>query len=113
MAKIVIADTTRRYDGRSLETEPLGGTESSVIRVARELARRGHELVVYTNCAAAIEDHGVLWRPFGDPVPGRCDLYVAVQHPRLLGFVPKPARRAIWVLWQPNHLKHYKQIWRV
>jgi hypothetical protein len=28
MADIIFADTTRRYDGRSLETEPLGGTES-------------------------------------------------------------------------------------
>jgi glycosyltransferase involved in cell wall biosynthesis len=36
-----------------------------------------------------------------------------VQQPRLLGFVRRPARRALWVLWQPNNLKHYKQIWRM
>ena len=113
MASIVIADTTKHYDGRYLETHPLGGTESSVIQLARELARRGHDVTVYVNCDGPIEHQGVSWRPFGSPVPDTCDLYVACQHPKLLGFVRKPRRRAIWVLWQPNHLKHYKQIWRL
>jgi len=113
LASIVIADTTKHYDGRYLETHPLGGTESSVIQLARELARRGHEVTVYVNCDGPIEHEGVAWRQLSSPVPESCDLYVAVQHPRLLGFVKKPRRRAIWVLWQPNNLKHYKQIWRV
>ena len=39
-ADIIIADTTLHYDGSDLETRPLGGTESSVIRLARELVRR-------------------------------------------------------------------------
>jgi glycosyltransferase involved in cell wall biosynthesis len=113
MADIIFADTTRRYDGRSLETEPLGGTESSVIRLARELARRRHRVTVHTNCDAPIEHEGVHWCPLAGAAPRACDLYVAIQHPRLLGLVRHPRRRAIWVLWQPNHLKHYKQIWRM
>jgi glycosyltransferase involved in cell wall biosynthesis len=113
MVKIVFADTTRHYDGRSLETKPLGGTESSVIRLARALARRGHEVLCYTNCDGPIEHEGVGWRPLSQSPPSSCDLFVAIQHPKLLGFVAKPRRRVIWVLWQPNHLKHYKQIWRV
>jgi glycosyltransferase involved in cell wall biosynthesis len=44
-------------------------------------------------------------------VPETCDLYIAVQHPKLLNFVRRPKRRAIWVAWQPNHLKHYKHGW--
>ena len=44
MATIVFADTTKSYDGRDLEATPLGGTETSVIRVVRELARRGHDV---------------------------------------------------------------------
>jgi glycosyltransferase involved in cell wall biosynthesis len=113
MASIIFADTTRRYDGRSLEREPLGGTESSVIRLAQELARRRHEVTVYSNCDAPIEHEGVRWRPIGGAAPAECDLYVAIQHPYLLGLVKRPRRRAIWVLWQANHLKHYKQIWRM
>jgi len=113
MATIIFADTTRHYDGRSLESEPLGGTESSVIRLARELARRRHDVTVYSNGDAPIEHEGVHWRPIAGAAPQECDLYVAIQHPNLLGFVKRPRRRVIWVLWQPNHLKHYKQIWRV
>jgi glycosyltransferase involved in cell wall biosynthesis len=113
MANIIIADMTLHYDGRDLETRPLGGTETSVIRCARELARRGHAVSVYTNCDRAIENEGVSWVPLSHTPPLRCDLFVAVQQPWLLGFVRKPKRRAIWVLWPVSQLKHYKNIWRM
>jgi glycosyltransferase involved in cell wall biosynthesis len=110
-ADIVIADTTSHYDGRYLETRPLGGTESSVIRLARELARRGHKVTVFTNCDGPADWQGVSWRSLKSPAPATCDLYIAAQHPHLLNFVRRPRRRALWVLWQPNHLKHYKHGW--
>ena len=113
MASIIIADVTSDYDGRHLETRPLGGTESSVIQCARELAWRGHAVTVHTNCTEAIEHQGVAWRPLRGVPEVTCDLYVAVQQPKLLGFVRKPKRRAIWVLWPSNQLKHYKQLWRM
>jgi glycosyltransferase involved in cell wall biosynthesis len=115
MVSIVFRDTTGRYDGTMLETSPLGGTESTVIRMARELARRGHAVTVYSNCARRLVHEGVTWTPLGDPPPPECDLYVAIQHTDLLGFVKRARRRVIWVLWQPNHLKHYKRLpamWR-
>ena len=110
MARIVIADDTKFYDGTYLETQPLGGTESAVIRFARAMARRGHDVTAYTNCAAPIEHEGVRWVPLGHAVPETCDLYVACQHPRLFGLVPRPKRLVVWVLWQPNEFKHYKRV---
>jgi hypothetical protein len=59
MADIVIADSTGHYDGRYLETHPLGATETSVIYLARALARRGHSVTVFTHCDAAIEHERV------------------------------------------------------
>lgn len=109
MISIVFADTTGRYDGRDLERRALGGTESSVIRLARELVKRGHRVTVITNCDGVVEDHGVRWQPFSAKPPERCDLYVPIQHPKLLGLVPA-RRTALWVLWRPNNLKHYKQL---
>jgi glycosyltransferase involved in cell wall biosynthesis len=38
------------YDGQTLETKGLGGAESSVIYMSRELAKQGHDVVVYNNC---------------------------------------------------------------
>jgi glycosyltransferase involved in cell wall biosynthesis len=113
MSRIVFADMTGAYDGRSLDERPLGGTESSVIRLARELAARGHDVSVHTGCSNPVEHEGVRWLPLSHPPATQCDLHVAVQQPRLLGLVARPARCAIWVLWQPNNLKHYKQIWRM
>jgi glycosyltransferase involved in cell wall biosynthesis len=113
MASIVIADDTKFYDGTYLESHPLGGTESAVINFSRAMARRGHDVTAYTNCAAPIEDHGVRWLPLSYLAPESCDLYIACQHPRLFGFVPRPKRRVVWVLWQPNEFKHYKQIARM
>ena len=110
MASIVIADDTKFYDGTYLETQPLGGTESAVISFARAMARRGHDVTAYTNCAAPIEHEGVRWMPLGHPAPETCDLYIACQHPRLFGLVPRPKRRVVWVLWQPNEFKHYKRL---
>ncbi len=113
MTSIIFADSTGRYDGRDLESRPLGGTESSVVRMSRALALRGHSVTVFTNCDAPVTDHGVNFAPLGSQIPESCDLYVAVQHPSLLGVVKRPRRVAIWVLWQPNNLKHYKKIWRM
>jgi len=113
MASIVFADSTSRYDGRDFERRPLGGTESSVIQCARELARRGHEVTVFTNCEAPVVDRGVTWRPLNGERPRSCDLYIACHQPHLLGFVDKPHRRAIWVLWPVSQLAHYKKFWRL
>jgi glycosyltransferase involved in cell wall biosynthesis len=113
MPTIIFADATGHYDGRDLEIRPLGGTETSVIRCARELARRGHQVRVYTNCDGLIEHEGVSWIPLSYKPPESCDLYVAVHQPWLLGFVRKPKRRAVWVIWPSSQLKHYKKIWRM
>jgi len=113
MANIAFADTTGHYDGQSVDTHPLGATETSVIYLARELARRKHDVTVFTHCDAAIEHEGVHWRPLGSAVPDACDLFVAVQHTELLGLVRSARRQAIWILWQPNHLDHFRRIWRM
>lgn len=113
MASIVFADSTLHYDGRDLERRPLGGTETSVIRCSQELAKRGHQVTVFTNCDGPIEHKGVSWRPLSSTPPRECDLYIACHQPYLLPFVPHPKRRALWVLWPANQLRHYKKIWRM
>ena len=113
MADIVIADSTAHYDGRYLETHPLGATETSVIYLARALASRGHRVTVFTHCDAAIEHEGVSWRSLASAAPASCDLYVAAQHAELLEFVKAPRRRVIWILWEPKHLERARRIWRM
>jgi hypothetical protein len=113
MASIIIADKTGRYDGRSLETRPLGGTEASVILLAREFARFGHDVTVHTNGDEDFVHQGVRWRPLSAAPAETCDVYIAVQQVELLDFVPRPKSRAIWVLWGANQLRHYKKLGRM
>ncbi|MPZ37499.1 MAG: glycosyltransferase [Rhizobiales bacterium] len=113
MASIVFADSTKHYDGRDLERRPLGGTETSVIRCAQELARRGHQVTVFSNCDGPVEHEGVCWRPLSGTPPRTCDLYIACHQVNLLSFVRQPKRRAIWVLSPVRQLRHYKKIWRM
>jgi glycosyltransferase involved in cell wall biosynthesis len=115
MASIIIADRTGRYDGRDLETRPMGATETTIIRLSRELAWRGHDVTVHTNGEEDLVHMGVRWRPLSAQPPAACDVYIAVQQVELLGFVPRPKHRAIWVLWGANQLRHYKKLgpmWR-
>ena len=48
--KIAIFNKGIPYDGRTPFVQPLGGSESGVVHMARELGRLGHDLTVYCNC---------------------------------------------------------------
>ena len=103
MASVVIADKTGAYDGRDLALRPLGGTETSVIQLAEALARRGHDVVCCTNTGHAVAHEGVRWTPLRAGAPVGCDLFLAVQHPELLGHARRPHRLALWVVWPPGN----------
>ena len=112
-ARVVIADATNRYDGRSLATRPLGGTETSVIQLAEALARRGHEVTCCTNTDGRLIHRGVTWIPLEAGAPRTCDALLAVQHPELLGVVRRPARRALWVVWVPTGFRRPGRLMRM
>jgi glycosyltransferase involved in cell wall biosynthesis len=101
-ARVVIADATNRYDGRSVSARPLGGTETSVIQLAEALARHGHTVTCCTNADGRLVHNDVTWTPLGAGAPATCDLLLAIQHPELLSVVRRPARRALWVVWVPT-----------
>jgi glycosyltransferase involved in cell wall biosynthesis len=116
MARIIIADDTSPYTGRTGEEIALGGTESSVIRLAEALARRGHAVTALTRTSEQLRHNGVDWAPLASAGDHRdVDLYLPVQHPRLFHLVSKSRRLAVWLIWPVNNLRHYKRIptmWR-
>lgn len=111
MARIVIADDTNSYNGRTGETMPLGGTESSVVQLAEAFAARGHDVTVLTRTEERLNHKGVDWAPLSkaDDFAGP-ELYLPVQHPRLFGRVGNPKKLAVWLIWPVNNLRHYKRI---
>ena len=116
MARIVIADDTGAYTGRTGQEIALGGTESSVIHLAEAFARRGHAVTGLTRTAERLRHNGVDWAPLSSAASYTdVDLYLPVQHPRLFHLVRKPRKLAVWLIWPVNNLRHYKRIplmWR-
>ena len=60
MLKIAIIDTVGlTYDGNTLNTRGLGGSESAVILISKELAKIGFDVTVYNNCIDSQAKPGV------------------------------------------------------
>ena len=116
MARIVLADDGIRFDGTTLSVRPLGGVETSVILLARELARRGHEVLVHNKCERPLHHEGVDWAPIGDGLPERADLYIANRGDKLLPLMPKARRTVFWVHNPARYLlkwRYLSKLWRL
>ena len=72
------------YDGRTPRTTGLGGTESAVVYLAEELARRGHAVAIFNRCDQPSTVEGVEYAPWRSLPPraahDRPDVVVSVRH---------------------------------
>ncbi len=66
MARIVFWHTGMEISGHSLEMQPLGGTESALIYMAKALVLCGHHISIYTNVNGAHQSDGVYFYPLRD-----------------------------------------------
>jgi glycosyltransferase involved in cell wall biosynthesis len=95
--RIIFANRSIPFDGRTLGRKPLGGVESALIELTEALARRGHDVVVFNHGAEAVTHRGVEWRPLAGRLPLSADLYVANRDHELLLHVPFARTRALWL----------------
>jgi len=115
VAQIVIADDGIEFDGRTPDRRPLGGVESSVVNLAEELARRGHEVKVRNKCDAPIIHNGVDWAPLADGLPDSADLYIANRGDKLIGLMPGAKSRVFWIHNPAGYLmkwRYLSKLWR-
>ena len=121
MSRIVFADDGIEFDGKTPETKPLGGVESSVVNLMEELAARGHEVLVRNMCATPLVYKGVDWAPIHNDIPygnmpQEADLYIANRGDKLIDLMPKAARTVFWIHNPANFLlkwRYLKKLWRV
>ncbi|MBI4183282.1 MAG: glycosyltransferase family 4 protein [Proteobacteria bacterium] len=113
MARVVIADDGIRFDGRTIESAPLGGVESAVVMLAEALAARGHEVRVRNMCAAPVVHNGVDWAPLADGLPAGADLYVANRGDRLIRLMPEARRTVFWVHNPASYLLKWRYLWKL
>lgn len=64
--KLAIYNHGIEFDGSTPFNQPLGGSESSIVYMARELARCGHSVTVYCNCPRPGDYDGVTYRHYYD-----------------------------------------------
>ena len=62
--KLAIYNHGIPFDGATAFTQPLGGSETSIIHMARELAGCGHDVAVYANCPSPDKYDGVTYRHY-------------------------------------------------
>ncbi len=103
---LVIYTEGLAFDGKTPFERSLGGSESAVVFLSRELARRGHRVQVFcqqeTSSADCAEYEGVIyhdlteWPRFVEE--GECDVLVCCRHLRGLA---TPANSKVNIVW--NH----------
>jgi glycosyltransferase involved in cell wall biosynthesis len=101
---VVMADDGIAFDGATPVRAPLGGAERAFVALAEAFARRGHRVLARNRCVAATELNGVDWRPIGQGLPERADLYIANRGHRLIGRVAA-AKSVFWVHNPGRYLK--------
>ena len=102
MLDIVFYTEGLPFDGQTPFERSLGGSESAVVFLARELARRGHKVRVFCPCERPGRYEGVdyedltEWPEFAEL--RTCDVFVCTRHLRGL---TAPVRSRVNVVW--NH----------
>ncbi|MFH1140045.1 MAG: glycosyltransferase family 4 protein [Pseudomonadota bacterium] len=89
------------FDGGTLDSRALGGSETALIQAARALADRGCEVTVFNNCEAPGTHRGVSYYPrpsFPRHAAAGFDVFIVS---RFYGFFQVPFPAGMKVLW--NH----------
>lgn len=113
MARILMTDNGIRFDGRSLDGQPLGGAESAFAELAQALAARGHDVNVRNNCDGPLRHKGVDWAPLSHGLPDDPDVYIANRGDRLLPLAPKAGRRIFWIHNPAGYLLKWRYQWKL
>jgi glycosyltransferase involved in cell wall biosynthesis len=113
MASVVMADASIPFDGVMAEAGPLGGAETAFVALAEALTARGHQVEVRNLCKAPITHKGVSWAPLASGVPETCDLYIGNRGHRMIGLVPRPRHRVLWLHNPAYYLKKPRMAWRI
>lgn len=98
---IVLATEGMPFTGNSLEQEAVGGSETAVISLARELSKLGHRVIVYCVCKEEGLFTGILYQDIGHyatDIPRLpCDILIIS---RFFHLADRPTQAKVIIGWQ-------------
>ena len=94
---VLICATKAHFNGRSLDTEGLGGIETTVIGLAQALAALGYKVTAVTRGTPDIEHKGVSWRSLSELPNISCDVAIACNDARHFSKLASVRRKFIWL----------------
>lgn len=98
--KIAFFDNGLQYDGSTPFSKPLGGSESALVYLTRELAKLGHEIHVYNKCDTPGEYDGVIYHPNTEMGAANSfvhwDAVVSLRTPNIFGTFTQAYARVLW-----------------
>ena len=111
MARIVIADSSLAFDGRTPEQRPSGGAESAVVSLANAFARADHAVSVHNRCETPVRHRDVDWVPLANGLPAEADFYIANRSHFLIGAMPAARRKVFWIHNPARYLLKARYLW--
>jgi len=95
----LIVPGVKPWAGHTIYEQALGGSESAVVYLAREFARRGHDVTVFTTGQPGTYEK-VKYLPQGQiPVqtPGVCDVWISSRWEDIFSQVPDTIYKVLWL----------------
>lgn len=101
MGRLLFVDSVcpKPYDPNTLLTEPMGGTEATVIRVAEAIASKGHTVVVSQHCRKEVAQFKAKYDTFDNANPEDFDAIVVLRDANLLLDIRSKVKNRIVYLW--------------
>lgn len=92
---VTFIDDTVPFDGHTPNSQPLGGAQKTVARLAQAMARRGHTVRVFNQCEFPLVAEGVSWQPLAECRAAHSDWLIVHRDVALLDKIPDADRRAL------------------
>lgn len=86
-----------QFNGNSINEKPIAGSETAVIQMAKQMAKRGHKVSVYCNCdAPGIYDNVSYFDASQFNPKEECDLFISSRCVDLFYERPKAIKTVLW-----------------
>ena len=94
---ITIIDDGYNFDGSTIDTQPMGGSEKALVLLAESLSNIGHLVRVFNNSKNSIVVKGVSWNSLKTMDVSHSDVWIVHNNPLLLNLINNETKKILWL----------------